>query len=121
MHTWLIPDGYVPSGGEKIQSHEAICVVNPNVQDAHLTVDVYFFDRDPWRDLPFTIGAERSARIILGEKYQLSGGDKIGVPEDTPFSLRIRSDLPVAIQYTRLDTRLSKLALMSIFVPEFEL
>ena len=45
---WLIPDGYLPerSTGDQI-SHEAICVLNTGTADAHLSLTVYFDDREP--------------------------------------------------------------------------
>ena len=44
---WLISDMYYPSESIEgpIKSHEAICVLNTNDQDAGLTITLYFEDR----------------------------------------------------------------------------
>lgn len=46
---WLISDMYYPSESidGPIKSHEAICVLNTNDQDAGLTITLYFEDREP--------------------------------------------------------------------------
>jgi hypothetical protein len=120
MYTWLIPDGYVPKGGNEVSSHEAICILNTNKKAAKINVDIYFVDQEPIRNVIFTIQGKRSARIILSKSYQLDihGVYKLDVPEEVPFSLRLRSKYRLAIQYTRLDTRYPSMALMSIFVPQ---
>jgi hypothetical protein len=119
MYTWLIPDGYIPKGGNEVLSHEAICILNTHKKAVKIKVDIYFIDQDPVRNVAFTIQGKRSARIILSKSYQLDipGVYILDVPEEVPFSLRIRSKYRLAIQYTRLDTRFPSMALMSIFVP----
>ena len=122
MNTWLIPDGFVPSVPEEktpeLFGHEALCIVNTNNKDITITVDVYFLDRDPLRDISFTIPAERSTRIYLGDKDVYGNALNIKVPSNTPYSLRISSENELALQFTRVDTRSENLALMSVVVPQ---
>ena len=51
---WLISDMYYPSESIEgpIKSHEAICVLNTNDQDAGLTITLYFEDREPMQLAP---------------------------------------------------------------------
>jgi hypothetical protein len=42
------------------------------------------------------------------------------IPPDTPFSLRVRSPVRVAIQYTRADTRYTALGMITGIVPIVE-
>ena len=115
MYQWLIPDCYLPGGGDgELPGHEAICILNHTRQDAHLSIDVYFTEREPIRDVEMIVPAERSAHWGIGGPYKLEGVD---IPEDTPFSLRVRSEVLVGIQYTRVLARPTKLGLMSVFVP----
>ena len=48
---WAIAEGYIPSrshGPEpQMTSHETACVLNPDDQDAHVAITVFFADREP--------------------------------------------------------------------------
>jgi hypothetical protein len=48
---WAIAEGYIPSwshGPEpQMTSHESVCVLNANDQDAHVTITAFFADREP--------------------------------------------------------------------------
>ena len=48
---WAIAEGYIPAqstGPEPaMTSHETACVLNAGDADAHLSITVYFSDRDP--------------------------------------------------------------------------
>ena len=110
---WLIPDGYMaspPNDGKAYQSHEAICVLNIGNQDAHLLLDVYFEDRDPLKDIAVTVGAERTFHIRLDKPEHLNG---VVIPRDVPYAVRVRSDVPVIVQHSRLDTTQVNMSLMT--------
>jgi len=121
MYEWVIPDGFVPSSTpeEKAShwfSHEAICALNVSGSDAEFYVDVFFIDREPVIDQKYTVGARRTSRVIVGEGYSISGSQSLPVPLDTAFSIRIKSEAGLAIQYTRVDTRATNNALMSAVI-----
>jgi len=110
---WLIPDGYLASpigDGKPYQSHEAICVLNTGRRAAHIRLDLYFEDREPVRDIVVTVGAERTFHIRLDKAEHLGG---VQLPRNTPYAIRVRSDVPVVVQHTRLDTTQPNLALMT--------
>jgi hypothetical protein len=110
---WLIPDGYLatpPGDGKPYQSHEAICVLNTGTEEAHIKLDFYFEDREPIKDVSITVGAERTFHIRLDKPDHLDG---VQLPLDVPYAIRIRSDVPIIVQHSRLDTTQANLALMT--------
>lgn len=101
---WLISDMYYPSESidGPIKSHEAICVLNTNDQDAGLTITLYFEDREPMR-------LRRSAARPAGMSTSAWMRPE---PRTAPVYRWIRrmpavveSTQPVAVQYSRADAR----------------
>ena len=113
VRTWIVPDGYLPTpvnDGQPLQSHEALCVLNTGTRDAHLLFDFFFEDRPAITDVPVTIPGQRTLHVRLDRPDHLNGTE---LPRDVPFATRIRSDLPVVVQHSRLDTSQTNLALMT--------
>ena len=110
---WLIPDGYLATpvaDNHPYQSHEAVCILNTGEKNAHIRLDVYFEDRAPIKDIPVLVGAERTFHARLDKPEHLNG---IVIPRDVPYALRVRSDVPVIVQHSRLDTTQANMALMT--------
>jgi hypothetical protein len=111
--TWFVPDAYLPepvvADGPYV-GHEAICVLNVTDRDAHLLLDFYFEDRAPARDIPVIVPAERTRHLRLDRPDQIGG---FAVPVSVPYAIRIRSDVPVTVQYSRLDTTQTQCTLMT--------
>lgn len=110
---WFIPDGYLaapidPEPG--YVNHEAFCVLNVTPDDAHLLVDFYFPDREPILDVAVTVPAERSFHIRLDDPAQIGGYQ---LPYDVPYGARIRSDVPVVVQYSRMYSTTRNISLMT--------
>ncbi|HZG85469.1 sensory rhodopsin transducer [Paenibacillus sp.] len=97
---WYIPDGYIPpiSTGS-LTSHESICVLNTNEADANLLVTVYFEDRDPIENVEVRVGGRRTAHV------RTSSLEKNGesIPVGVPYAMEVRSDVPIIVQYSRMD------------------
>ena len=112
---WAIAEGYIPTwshGPEpEMESHETACILNPNNEDAHLTITLYFSDREPVGPYRITVPAQRTQHLRFNNLK-----DPEPVPEGTDFASVIRSDTPVVVQHTRLDTRQREAALMSTSV-----
>lgn len=111
--TWFIPDGYLatpPDAEAAYFSHEAICVLNTGEVDAHLRLDFYFEDRAPIKDVAVTVGAERTFHIRLDRADHLGG---VALPRDVPYAIRVRADVPVVVQHSRMDTTQPNLTLMT--------
>ena len=107
---FIIPDGFLPRGGEGIDSHEAICVRNSGTETAHLVVTAYYADRPPAHSAPIPVPGERDVHLHLDAPAELGG---LSIPQETPYGLRISSDRPVVLQHSRMDTRLGGMALFT--------
>ncbi|GAA0137428.1 sensory rhodopsin transducer [Paenibacillus sp. YSY-4.3] len=110
-HFWVIPDGYIPpdSRGELV-SHESICVLNCGETPARLGITIYYEDREPLEGIEATVEGRRTKHIRTSSLE--SGGERI--PPGVPYALTVESDVPVIIQYSRLDTSQPELALMGV-------
>ena len=108
---WLIPDAFLGSanmGGQPC-SHEAICVLNTGARAAHLAITFYFADREPVGPIGIEVGAGRCDHIRTDDPGRFGG---YAIPRDTPYGIRIESDIPVVVQYSRLDVTQPNYALM---------
>ena len=108
--SWYIVDGYRPPekpGQCEYEGHECIMILNCNEQDAHCLIDVYFEDRDPVLGIPFTAPAQRISAFRSSDR-SVFGETTPGV--NVQYSLRIRSDIGVIVQYGRADISQPNLA-----------
>ncbi|MBN1845750.1 MAG: hypothetical protein JW810_08715 [Sedimentisphaerales bacterium] len=114
---WIIPDGFLPPLREAESedspgyfSHESLCVLNANAQEARLTLTIYFEQRDPVVITDIPVGGRRSCHLRM-ERLRHNGQVAIGRGE--PYSLLVESTLPVVVQLSRLDTTQSNMAFLS--------
>lgn len=109
---WAIAEGYLPPGStgtsRQLTSHEAVCVLNASMTDAHIEITVFFTDREPVGPYCFTVPARRTRHLRFNDF-----SDPEPIPEDTDFASLIAADVPVVIQHSRLDSRQAELALLS--------
>lgn len=108
--SWVVPDGYLPSGEfDGFSSHEAVCLLNAGEVDARLELTVYLEDADP---MTFVAGvpAQRTRHVRI---EQLRDADDRSVPREKPFALIVRSDVPIVVQYSRMDVSSPRMALMT--------
>ncbi len=109
---WAIAEGYIPSkssGPEpEMTSHETACLLNTSERDAHVTITIYFSDRDPVGPYRVTVPARRTRHVRFNELK-----DPEPIPRDTDYASVIESDVPVVVQHTRLDSRQAANALIS--------
>ena len=110
---WAIAEGYIPPGGThaddpRFESHETACLLNTNAQDAHVTLTIYFKDREPAGPYRVTVPARRTLHLRFNDLE-----DPESIPRDTDYSSVFESDLPIVVQHTRLDSRQAALALLS--------
>lgn len=109
---WAIAEGYIPgwSNGKlpEMRSHEALCMLNTSDQDAHVEITIYFSDKEPVGPYRITVPARRTQHIDLD---QLT--DPEPIPKATDYASVIESDVPIVVQYTRLDSRQAQNALLS--------
>jgi hypothetical protein len=109
---WAIAEGYIPSwshGPEpQMTSHETACVLNANDQDAHLSITVFFADREPAGPYRITVPARRTRHVRFNQL-----DDPEPIPKDTDYASVIEADVPIVVQHTRLDSRQEALGLIS--------
>lgn len=109
---WVIPEGYIPSTSHgpqpQMTSHETVCMLNASDQDANVEITIYYSDREPAGPYRVTVPAQRTRHLRFNDLR-----DPEPIPRDTDFSSVIRSDVPIVVQHTRLDSRQSANALLS--------
>jgi len=108
---WYIPDGYIPATSSgSLTSHESICVLNCGGGDALLRITIFFEDRDPLDNIMVVVPSRRTKHIRTSS-LQSEGRS---IPVDVPYAIEVQSDVPVIVQYSRLDTTQAENALMSV-------
>ena len=112
---WYIIDGYRPSPTPDPKAeyvgHESVMILNTNEVDAHLLISVYFEDREPVENIPYTVPAKR-IRAFKTDDSEALGGLSIGV--GVQYSMAIKSDIGVHVQYGRLDVQQPNMAYMAL-------
>lgn len=112
-HTrWAIAEGYIPAyshGPEpQLTSHETICLLNTSNRDAHISITIFFSDREPAGPYRVTVPARRTRHLRFNDL-----DDPELIPRDTDYASLIESDVPVVAQHTRLDSRQAENALLT--------
>jgi hypothetical protein len=108
---WSIAEGYIPSRSSftdhALISHETACILNASDQEAHVSITVFFADREPvvYR---VTVPPRRTLHLRFNDLKEPAI-----IPRDTDFSSVFESDVPVIVQHTRLDSRHAEVTLMS--------
>lgn len=101
---WAIADGYIPEwshGPEpQMESHESLAFLNATDRPAHIELEIFFSDRDPAGPYRVEIPARRTKHVRLNELE-----DPAPLPRGTDFACLVKSDVPVVVQHTRLDSR----------------
>jgi len=109
---WAIAEGYIPgwSHGPEPQllSHETACLLNTSEQDAHVSITLFFADREPAGPYRLIVPARRTRHVRFNDLR-----DPQPIPRDTDYSSVIESDVPIVVQHSRLDSRQAENALMT--------
>ena len=108
---WAIPEGYIPSESSStdraLVSHETACILNAGDDNAHVTLTVFFTNREPVI-YQVTVPARRTLHLRYNDLK-----DPEPVPLDTDYSSVFESDVPITVQHTRLDSRRAEISLLS--------
>jgi len=113
VKTWYIPDAYLASPADDdpvYKNHEAVCVMNTTDTDADMLLDFYFADRDPVENVAVTVPAKRCYHIRLDNPEQIGG---TVIPLDVPYGIRVRSEVAVTVQYSRMYATTRNISLMT--------
>jgi hypothetical protein len=110
--TWAIAEGYIPEGSTgpepEMLSHETACILNASDEDAAVEITIYFSDREPAGPYRISVPARRTKHVRFNDL-----DDPEPVPLGTDYASVIRSNVPVVVQHTRLDSRQAENALLS--------
>ncbi|MDR1388947.1 MAG: hypothetical protein LBJ31_03115 [Treponema sp.] len=105
---WFFPDGDRPPPGDSaLKGHESYIVLNPNNKDAHLVATFYFEEAEAVRNINLAVKAER---VKCFQSHRNEDFDSHIVSPGIQYAVKIESDVPVIIQYGRLDARQKNLA-----------
>jgi hypothetical protein len=109
---WAIAEGHIPSRSSftdrDLISHETACILNAGDNVAHVTLTIFFADRDPVGPYRITVPARRTLHLRFNDLTEPQP-----VPRDTDFSSLFESDVPIVVQHTRLDSRHAEISLLS--------
>jgi Uncharacterized protein conserved in bacteria len=108
---WYIIDGWLPSREEiknaGLEGHEAVMVLNCQNTEAEITLDIFYDNREPDEGLKITVPAKRVKCIRMDHQDEIGG---VILNRETQYSLRIRSNIEVIVQYGRMDVTQPNLA-----------
>jgi len=90
-----------------MKGHESYVILNPNARDANVIFTLYFEDEEPVRDIRMQVPKER-VRCFQTHNPEHFGAHTL--PVDRQYAVKIESDVPVIVQYGRLDARQENLA-----------
>ena len=109
---WAIAEGWIPSessfSDRALISHETACILNTGDKEAHVTITVFFANRDPVGPYHVTVAPRRTLHLRFNDLK-----DPAPIPRDTDYSSVFQSDVPVIVQHTRLDSRHAEISLMT--------
>lgn len=110
--TWAIPEGYIPGQSTgpspEMTSHETACILNAGDKEANIEVTIYFSNKEPVGPYKVKVPAQRTLHLRFNELK-----DPQEIPRDTDYASVIKSDVPVVVQHSRLDSRQAENALLS--------
>lgn len=109
---WYFPDGYLPEkvGEGPMEAHEALMLLNTNATPAEVSLDFYFENREPVKNIPVNVAAERVLALRLDHPRDIGG---LEIPPLVQYAIRVRSNVPIVALFGRLDTTQTNMAYYS--------
>lgn len=109
--SWFVVDGYRPPEQKGMladyEGHEAIMILNCNEEDAHCLIDIFYADKPPVLGIEYTAPAQRISAFRSND-MMVFGELTLSVNEQ--YSMRVRSDIGIIVQYGRCDVNQDNLA-----------
>ena len=109
---WVIAEGYIPSKSTgpspAMISHETACILNPGDASTEVEITLFFEDREPVGPYKLTVEGRRTKHVRFNDLQ-----DPERVPRDTDYASVIRSQHPIVVQHTRLDSRQAENTVMT--------
>lgn len=115
---WFFPDGdRPPVGNSEMKGHESVVILNPNGKDASCNLTFYYEDKEPVKGIKINVESERVRCVRTDSEVDM--GENV-VPVSMQYALKVESDVPVIVQYGRLDARQTNLAYYTVMGYSFE-
>ena len=109
--TWAISGGHIPlrsTGPEpELTSHDRLCFLNTNDRDAQIEITLLYADREPVGPYRLKVLARRTRHVRFNDLI-----DPEAMPLDTDYASVIESDIPIVVQFSRLDSSQTENALL---------
>lgn len=83
-------------------------MLNASDEEAHVEITIFFSDSGPLGPYKLLIPARRTKHVRFNDL-----NDPKPIPHAIDFASVIESDVPIVVQYTRLDSRQAENALMT--------
>jgi hypothetical protein len=100
---WAISGGHIPLAGNgeepEMISHDKLCILNTGGSDAHIEITLFYTDREPVGPYRLKVPARRTRHVRFNDLI-----DPEAIPLDTDFASTIFSDVPIVVQFSRLDS-----------------
>jgi len=109
---WAIAEGYIPESSHgpepAMTSHDTVCLLNTGGVEARVAIFVIFADREPAGPYRLIVPGRRTRHVRFNDL-----SDPEPIPRGTDYASIIESNVPIVVQYTRLDSRQAENALLS--------
>jgi hypothetical protein len=90
---WAIAEGRLDD-----VANESACILNASDDDANVALTVYYTDREPAGPYRVYVPARRTLHVRFEELL-----DPEPIPHGIDYASVIESDVPVVVQYSRID------------------
>ncbi len=109
---WVIADMYWPANSSDgaYVSHESICVLNTSDHDAIISITLYYENRPEIYLETVVCGSKRTNHIRMDQIKDRAGN---GLEKGIPYAAMVSSNIPIIVQYTRLDATQPACTLMT--------
>jgi hypothetical protein len=100
---WAIPGGRIPAAttGHEPEwtSRDELHLLNAGDQEAKVEMTIFYSDQEPIGPYRLTVSPRRKRRVRFNDLI-----DPQAMPLDTDYGAVIESDVPIVVQFSRLDT-----------------
>jgi hypothetical protein len=102
---WAIASGHIPLNSNAAEpeytSRDCLCVLNTGDTEANIEVTILYADRDPIGPYKLRVAPRRVRRVRFNDLI-----DPLPIPLDCDYGAVAIADVPVVIEFFRLDTGL---------------
>lgn len=100
---WIFPDAELPPVGvNSIPGHESIIITNTDTEDAHITITLFYVDKEPVKAVEVVVKGRR-VRCLRTDEAKDFGEFTAAFEEQ--YAIMLESDIPVVAQYGRAEPR----------------